>query len=56
MPKLSLIPLVNGACISPVVTVRFGPLTADAVYLLAGSPQRRGSVGLPHRGAERADP
>jgi hypothetical protein len=56
MPKLSLIPLINGACISPVVTVRFGPLTADALYPLAGSAQRRGSVGLPHRGAERADP
>jgi hypothetical protein len=56
MPKLSLIPLVNGVCISPVVTVRFRPLTADALCRLADSPQRRGSVGLPDQEAERADP
>ena len=56
MPKLSLIPLVNGVCISPVGTARFDRLTTGALYLLADSAQRPRSVGLPDQEAARAYP
>ena len=65
MPKQGLIALVNRACTSgapaappnrSAVPDRFRPLTANALYRLADSTQRGGSVGLPDQEPERVGP